>query len=472
MNRTKRSPLFLMALTIFIDFAGFGIILPLLPFWAERLGAGAVGVGLVLTIYALAQFIFMPVLGALSDRYGRRLIILASLLIEALSLVLSALAGSLAILLVARFIGGLGASNIGSAQAVVADVTPVERRAQGMGFIGAAIGLGFVVGPALGGLLAPLGPVVPFWVAMIIALTNALLVLRFLPETRYMRATTSRHPSSLEKSSGLFPASSPKISTPSRSAPAATDATVLFINHGIGVILAGWRQILRHPAVARLVVINLLFTLAFTAMEAVFPLFTQHAFGWTALQNGYIFAYAGIAIVLMRGGLAGRLVKRWGERSLLIAGLVMLAAGLALLARSTSLALLLIALGIVSTGDGCVTPMVSALLSFASPPGAEGETLGLAQGVAGLGRAIGPLAAGSIFAIGGPGAPFMLGSTLVVLAALIALPALTSKQGVSLRHSTPGVQTVSTAQDRSFGAYPSHQRRCASTETASQSGET
>jgi MFS family permease len=148
----KRSSVFFMALTIFIDFAGFGIVLPLLPFWAERRGASPVGVGLVLTIYALAQFLFTPVLGRLSDRYGRRPIILASLLIEALSLALSALAASLPILLVARFMGGLGASNSGSAQAVVTDVTPVEEWARGMGLIGAAIGLGFVVGPALGGL--------------------------------------------------------------------------------------------------------------------------------------------------------------------------------------------------------------------------------------------------------------------------------------------------------------------------------
>src|SRR5258708_10785287 len=161
-NQTRRSPVYLMALTIFIDFAGFGIVLPLLPFWAERLGAGAVGVGLILTIYALAQFIFPPVLGTVSDRYGRRPVILASLVIEALSLALSALAGSLAILLVARFISGLGASNIGSAQAVVADVTPVERRARGMGLIGAAIRFGFVVWPAPGGFLAPLWPTLPF----------------------------------------------------------------------------------------------------------------------------------------------------------------------------------------------------------------------------------------------------------------------------------------------------------------------
>ncbi len=437
MNRTKRSPLFLMALTIFIDFAGFGLVLPLLPFWAERLGAGPVAVGLVLTIYALAQFVFTPVLGTLSDRYGRRPVILASLLIEALSLALSALAGSLAILFVARFIGGLGASNIGSAQAVVADVTPVERRAQGMGLIGAAIGLGFVVGPALGGVLAPLGPAVPFWVAMSVALANALLVLRFLPETRHIRAATETGPIRTESPGD------DQAPTPPSTTPVPTGIT------GMGVVIAGWRRVLRHPVVARLVVTNLLFTVAFTAMEAVFPLFTQHSFGWTALQNGYIFTYAGIVIVLMQGALVGRLVKRWGGSRLLITGLVMLAAGLALLSWSTNLAVLLVALGIVSISDGAVTPMVSALLSCASPSTAQGETLGLAQGVAGLGRVIGPLAAGGAFAIGGSGAPFFLGSALVLLAALIALPALSSKHELSLTHSTPEVQTVSTAQDRS-----------------------
>ncbi len=416
MKRTKRSPLFLMALTIFIDFAGFGIVLPLLPFWAERLGAGPVGVGLVLTMYALAQFLFTPVLGTLSDRYGRRPVILSSLVIQALAFAFSALAGSLPILLAARFIGGLGASNIGSAQAVVSDVTPVEKRAQGMGLIGAAIGLGFVVGPALGGVLAPLGPAVPFWIAMIVAIANALLVLRFLPETRHMGVRR---------------------------------ASVPFTRSGRGVVFISWGRVLRNPVVARLVVINLFFTIAFTAMETVFPLFTQHSFGWTARQNGYIFTYAGIVIVLMQGGMIGQLVRRWGERSLLIAGLLMLAAGLALLSRSANLALLLVALGIVSLSDGAVTPMVAALLSFASPPDAQGEMLGLAQGVAGLGRVIGPLAAGSIFAIGGASAPFLLGSVLVVLAALIALPALSIKHEVPLTHSIPDAQPVSTVQDRS-----------------------
>ncbi len=380
-----------MALTIFIDFAGFGLILPLLPFWAQRLGAGPVAIGLTLTSYALAQFLFTPVVGTLSDRYGRKPVIVVSLLIEAVALALTALAGSLPMLLIARFTGGLGASNIGTAQAVVSDVTAAQDRAKGMGLIGAAIGLGFVVGPAVGGVLAPLRVALPFWVAMMVALVNALLVMLFLPETRHLQAVEAM---------------------PTSGRP------------GITLVFAGWRHVMHRPAIARLVLINLLFTVAFTAMEAIFPLFTQHTFGWTASQNGYIFTYVGVIVVIMQGGLVGQLVKRWGVQRVLTAGLVILAIGLISLAFSTQLGVLLITLGILSMGEGAVTPTVSTLLSFVSWSEAQGETLGFAQGVAGLGRIIGPLAAGSAFAIGLPGTPFVAGGLLVALAVLLALPTL------------------------------------------------
>lgn len=388
MSKLFKSPLFLMALTIFIDFAGFGLVIPLLPFWAEHLGANAVGVGLVLTVYALAQLIFTPVLGSLSDRYGRRPVIIASLLIEAVGFALTALSGSLLMLLIARFVGGLGASNIGSAQAVVSDTTPPEKRARGMGMIGAAIGLGFVVGPAIGGLLAPLGLTVPFWVALGVALANVLLVAAFLPETRRQQERVGE-------------------SRKSRN-----------------VLLAGWRQVLRSPAVARLVVINLLFTVAFSAMETVFPLFTQHISGWGAAQNGYVFTYVGFIIVIMQGGLVGLLVKRFGEKGVMIGGLVLLAIGLALLPWSTQLGVLLLALGILSAGDGAATPTISTLLSFAGTEETQGETLGVAQGVGGLGRIIGPLFAGSAFAFGGPGVPFLIAAVLIAAAIVVALPTL------------------------------------------------
>lgn len=386
MDKTRRTPLLLMALTILIDFTGFGLILPLLPFWAEKLGANALDIGLILTVYALAQLIFTPLLGRLSDRYGRKPIIIFSLVIEAFSLILTAFASSFPLLLLARFIGGLGASNIGSAQAVVADVTQPEQRARGMGMIGAAIGLGFVLGPVLGGLLSGKDSVLPFWIAAVVALINALLVLFLLPETRTaQRSRQSEHR---------------------------------------GNFLSGWGNLSRYPVIGRLVVVNLLFTIAFTAMETTLPLLAQHNFGWTASQNGYIFAFVGVIIVIMQGGLVGQLVKRWNEHASMIAGLFLLAGGLIMLAFSSQVAILMASLGILSIGDGAVTPLVSTLLSFASPSDAQGEILGLSQGLGGLGRVLGPLAAGSAFNFFGPGTPFIAGGILVVLAALIALPSI------------------------------------------------
>jgi DHA1 family tetracycline resistance protein-like MFS transporter len=391
MGKMFRSPLFLMALTIFIDFTGFGLVIPLLPFWAEHLGANPFEVGLILTVYALAQFLFTPILGALSDRYGRKKIIFTSLCIEVISFALTALAGSLPMLLIARAVGGIGASNIGSAQAVVSDVTPPEKRAAGMGMIGAAIGMGFVVGPAIGGVLAPHGEATPFWVALCMALVNALLVLSLLPETRKQR-----------------------------SGQAAS-------REGAGILFSGWGKVMRHKAIVSLVLVNLFYTLAFTGMEAVFPLLTQKNFGWTAMQNGYVFTYVGIIIVLMQGGLVRQLVKRFGERNLMLFGLVLLGLGLLLLIWSSSLALMLIAVGILSIGDGAVTPTSSAVLSLISPENEQGEILGFSQGIGGLGRTIGPVIAGALFSLGA-GIPFLAGGLFAILAILVTLPVMTSIQ--------------------------------------------
>jgi len=376
-----------MALTILIDFTGFGLIIPLQPFWAQHLGANAQEIGFLVMIYALAQFIFTPLLGSLSDRYGRKPIIVVSLLVEAVSLVLTALATSLPLLLLARLIGGLGASNIGSAQAVVSDVTMPNERAKGMGLIGAAIGLGFVIGPALGGLLSPLGATVPFWLASGIALLNTILVLLFLPETRQQHQAAA-HPK------------------------------------GLSALVSGWENLRHTPALLALIIVNLLYTIAFTAMETTFPLFTQHAFGWGASQNGYIFTYVGILVVIMQGGLVARLVKRWGEKSVLLIGLVLMAVGLSTLAFSTQLIWIFVTLGLLSIGDGAVTPTVSTLLSFTGSAETQGKTLGLAQGIGSLGRIIGPYLAGSVYLLGGPTTPLLGGSILVALGAVQALPAL------------------------------------------------
>ena len=397
MGKMLRSPLFLMALTIFIDFTGFGLVIPLLPFWAEHLGASPLGVGLILTVYALAQFICTPILGALSDRYGRKRIIIISLCVEVASFALTALASTLPLLLIARVIGGIGASNIGSAQAVVSDVTPPEKRAAGMGAIGAAIGLGFVVGPALGGLLSPHGELTPFWVALGMALLNALLVFLLLPETR-------------KKQSGADVA-----------------------HGGVTLLFSSWGKVSRNGAILSLVLVNLLYTLAFTGMETVFPLLTQRQFGWSATQNGYIFTYVGFVIVLMQGGLVGRLVKRWGERNLMLGGLVLLGLGLLMLIWSNNLATLLIAVGVLSIGDGAVTPTSSAVLSLLTPKEEQGEILGFAQGLGGLGRVLGPIIAGTLFAFT-PGAPFLVGGIFALLAIAVTLPVMSNIQRTITAH--------------------------------------
>jgi MFS transporter, DHA1 family, tetracycline resistance protein len=162
-------------------------------------------------------------------------------------------------------------------------------------------------------------------------------------------------------------------------------------------------------------------------METVFPLLTQKNFGWGATQNGYVFTYVGVIIVLMQGGLVRQLVKRWGERNLMLFGLVLLGLGLVLLIWSNSLALLLIAVGILSIGDGAVTPTSSAVLSLISPGEEQGEILGFSQGLGGLGRAIGPLIAGALFSVG-TGAPFLAGGVFAVLAILVTLPVMTKIQ--------------------------------------------
>lgn len=390
-SRAAQSPLLLMALTVLIDFTGFGIIIPLLPFWAEHLGATPVQVGLILTVYSLAQLIFLPVLGRFSDRYGRRPIILWSLAIEAISLALTALSGSLAMLLVARFIGGMGAANLGTAQAVVSDTTTPAERAKGMGFIGAAIGVGFVLGPAMGGGLAALGLTAPFWFAAGVAVVNAALVFFLLPETR---ATHIQQP------------------TQASGAPAQPQPG----------FVAGLLATLRNPAVARLIGVNLLYTLAFTAMEAMYPLFSQQTFGWGATQNAWVFVFVGVIMVIVQGGLVGRLSKLWGAQTLLLAGLALMAAGLLALPLGTTLAVMLLAIGALSAGSGAVSSMSSALASLASPDESQGQTLGVIQSSGGLGRVLGPVAAGWVFAVGGAGAPFVAGGLLTVLALLVALP--------------------------------------------------
>jgi DHA1 family tetracycline resistance protein-like MFS transporter len=382
-----------MAVTVFVDMAAFAIAVPMLPFWAQRFGADATVVGLLLAAYAIAQLLFTPLVGTLSDRVGRRPVIVATLLLEAGGLVGTAVAGSVPALLAARFVGGIGGSSIGSAQAVVADVTDEGDRTRAMGIVGAAIGLGFVVGPSVGAVLALVGPAVPFWAAAAVAIVNAAFVAARLPET----------------------------GRPSR-----------------GPIDAA--RLPRRSAVLRLLAVMLLYATAFGGAEAVLPLLTQRSLGWGAPQNGLAFALVALVMVAVEGGFLGRL-RRAGvalERRFLLVGLTALGIGLVGLAALAAdlppivaFAALLPALAAIGLGVGLANPVGSAMLARLAPPEGRGRTLGLGRSASSLGRVVGPAAAGILFARVAPGAPFLAGAALVLVGtALLRMPVTEPSTGV------------------------------------------
>lgn len=340
---------------VFVDMLGFAVILPVLPYYAEALGAGGLGVGGLLTSYAAAQIVGAPLLGRLSDRFGRRPVLLLALAGSTVSLALTGLATTLPLLLLARGFAGLFAGSISTAQAYAADVTTPADRAKAMGMIGASIGVGFVFGPALGAFMAPYGFASVSFVAAGIAGLNliwALFVLRE-PERR--------------------------VSTADRRRPLA---------------------LLQRPRLVRLVLATFAATVAFVALEAVFALLGEHRYGIDERGMGLVFTYLGVIIVIVQGGLVGRLSKRLGERRLALAGALLLAVSLAALGVAPGLLLGLAALGVSAVGQGLLRPGLSALLSLSAGDDEQGAVLGVGQSAASIGRAIGPMLAGALWDLG------------------------------------------------------------------------
>src|SRR2546426_4425616 len=289
----KRSPLLVIFVTVFIDLIGFGIVIPVLPYYAEgsRFGATPREVGLLFASYSVMQLIFSPVLGRLSDKHGRRPILLISLLGTCLGFVILGFATTLWMLFLGRIIDGISGGNISTAQAYIADVTTKEDRAKGMGLVGAAFGLGFVFGPAIGGILSHWGIGVPFFFAAGLAFANAVLLYFTLPET-----VTPDHPARVSAAGGR-----------------------------------DWHEVmksLKQPKLGFVLTIYFLFIVAFSIMTTTFSLFTMFRFGYDASHTGYLFAYVGIIGAMIQGGLIGRLVKRFGELPLVVVGALFFAASL------------------------------------------------------------------------------------------------------------------------------------------------
>ena len=358
----NRSPLIVIFTTVFIDLVGFGIVIPVLPFYAEGtiFNATPRTVGLLFASYSIMQLIFSPVLGGLSDKHGRRPVLLLSIVGTGIGFLVLGFAKTLFMLFLGRILDGITGGNISTAQAYIADITTTENRAKGMGLIGAAFGLGFIFGPALGGILSHWGIHVPFIFAAALCFANAILLYFTLPET-----VTQDHPAKNRAAGGRS------------------------LRHVFNS--------LKQPRLAFVLIIYFLFIVAFSIMTTSFSLYTMFRFGYDATHTGYLFAYVGLIAVVIQGGLIGRLVKRFGELPLVIFGALCFAISLFAVPfvgpAAGGLAGLLVGGGVFSMGNSLATPALTSLASKTAGPSEQGVVLGVTQSVASLARAVGPFLA-------------------------------------------------------------------------------
>ena len=405
----SRSALFVLFGVVFINLVGFGIVVPLLPFYGQTLDAPPWQVALMFSAYSLGQFFAEPFWGRLSDRIGRKPVLLITVSANALGYLMLAFAPNIWLAIGIRLFTGLGAGNVSTVQGYVADVTPPEKRAGRMGLIGAAFGLGFIVGPGLGGLLtrtdmgAP-GYQMPIFVASGLCVLAALGVTVFLKESR------------------------------ARADPATPRPP----------FLSGVKDAVANPVVSRVLLVTLIYMAGFSGMESTFGFWTEARYGWGAREVGFSFMAVGIVSTLCQALIAGRLARRFGEARVLAVGSLIFGSGLALqvlvgrlmpaqaewvvsiMGRSVVLhgdMLVPVVMAFGAFGMAVTMPNISALISRSVDPDRQGAMLGLNMAASSSGRIFGPIAAGALFSGVGHDWPFLIGAALTVPAAIMAINA-------------------------------------------------
>jgi DHA1 family tetracycline resistance protein-like MFS transporter len=384
-------PLLPVYLAVVLDLVGFGIVIPLLTFYAEEYGAGPVEVTLLMAVYSLAQFIMAPVWGSLSDRFGRRPIMLFSIGMATICLAGFAWAESLFLLFFFRVLHGAAAANISTAQACVADITTPENRAMGMGMIGAAFGFGFTVGPFLGGELSVYGMAAPIWVAAALSLVNWIIAVAWLKETR--NPDTVRHVRSIH----------PRV----------------------------FLEMARHPVVGMCITLTFVMTIAFAIMESSFTLFAEHVHDLDARAVGRMFGVAGITMIIVQGGLIRHLVKRFGEGPLVPMGISILSIGLLALPHADPPWAMVGVFMVIAVGQGIASPSLNSLISQGAAPSEQGFVLGTNQSMSALARVLGPTAAGWLY-LGGPAWPFYVSGAILGASVFLASRAVKQSQPIAL----------------------------------------
>ena len=378
-----------LLLTVFIDTVGFGIVLPLLPYFAEKFGATPLVVTLLATVYSFTQFIFAPIWGKLSDRFGRRPIILLTLAGMIIGYALLAFSGSLLLLFFARAFTGAMAANGGVVHAYVADITNSSERAGGMGKLGAAHGLGFIVGPAIGGIFAgsdPLNPNLtgPFLIAVGLSACALVIAVFQVKETN----------SPVEISHSFEPARS---------------LVKLFFS------------MVRMPQFALLLILLTFTPFVFSGVETTFVLWSERQFGWGPWQNGWIYAAMGSAAVITQWFLVAPFTKRFGERRLIRAGALLIVFGCLFLPFTSGYADLSFVFVLIVMGVSFNNPSLNSLISNYAGPGERGSLLGLAMSFSAFARITGPAWAGFAFEIFGRSWPFFSGAIIMGTMFLLAL---------------------------------------------------
>lgn len=390
-STSNKSQLAIIFFTVFLYLVGFGVVIPIIPILSRNFGATALQTGLLLSVYSFMQFLFSPFWGRLSDRHGRRPILLFCLVGEGLSYILFAWARSLEWLFIARLLAGFFGASLSTASAYISDITPKQERSKGMALIGAAFGLGFVFGPALGGGLAVWGHHISpephfdtsfaaYWVAAL-CFANFLFGMKFLKES---------------------------LNEKSESAEKKKRFSVM------------WHY-LNLKTVGPLMGVFLLSSLAMSCMEATLILFMGEKYHWDIKQVSFGFAYIGVIIIFTQGFLVRRLLPKWGERKVLRLGLLLFTLGLTGIALADNLGAMAVTMTLLSLGNGLSNPSVLGSISLLADSKEQGAAMGVSQSMASLGRILGPALGGALYGSLAMTAPFYTSGVMALLAFLIVL---------------------------------------------------
>jgi len=379
----------LIFLTVFIDLLGFGILIPILPsFSVKELHIDEAAIGIAIALYSFVQFLFNPVLGKLSDKYGRKPVIVVCLFLNAMGYIVFSFTHSYILLLVSRVIAGIGGSSIGVAQAYIADITTRENRSKGMGLIGAAFGLGFVFGPLIGGLLSEFGYAVTGYVAAGFSLIAFTLTILYLPESLKKSQIIEQTQNQLRRKIFDF---------------------------------AAMKKILQKPDLAILVLLFFILTFSFANIYGTFALLGLKVYGFTDMQNGYMFGIVGLTSAIVQGGLIGRINKVMSKKTILMVGSLLIMVALAMIPYAGTFLGLAIVSIVLSCGTGTFQPTVLSLISEVTSETEQGITLGMNQSLSSFARVLGPLWGGFAFEYLGYPFPFITGAIFTFIIFLLTV---------------------------------------------------